>query len=384
MSDSIRPGNGEMASAEQSKIDFEVVSSLSEKLRHIHDDVFEELINFQKTGNFDSNWDDVSKNINAAVDTVREVSKLVESVPRLKAFAGHDLDTTQRGMWGGLDVIQSEMSGRSLKSDDRGLKMFLEKWPRYYVAQSDILLRSITPGELRDVPKEDFDPELLEMVLRYFKNEELPHIVRFRDNDREDGRPSEFTKIEQKKLNIDFKAEDLLKDLDGRTARGLNGPIINLVINSLRNGLKDQHGLAEDGSGTTEFEAMVEGDELVLRVMDDGKGIGQEHLDPGDIAKFILREGVSLQSSGGQDNNPPSTGLGLADAHNRINALGGELRIYSYRAGRQEFAGYSSCDGILDHATVGNMLSKLNDKRRRADEKNDGVRTVFEIRLPLQ
>lgn len=138
----------------------------------------------------------------------------------------------------------------------------------------------------------------------------------------------------------------------------VRGTVINAIANMIRNARKEAVNAPHLSVTTTR-----EGDELVYRVIDDGKGMAKEQLNPANLEQFIFRKGVS---------GTGSTGLGLAGLHTRIESIGGRMTVMTRQrdSGSDEFVTYVS-------SGEGGEWPKEDGMRFRPS-------TIFEIRLPIQ
>ncbi len=113
---------------------------------------------------------------------------------------------------------------------------------------------------------------------------------------------------------------------DNKYVQGNTALVANLAMNALGNSMKNRID-SNNVKVTLQVKESAGAELLSIIVEDDGRGMEDEHLDPNNTEHFILSYGRS-------DTN--STGLGLADAHTRLESTKGILRIASKRRPEQE------------------------------------------------
>ena len=165
-----------------------------------------------------------------------------------------------------------------------------------------------------------------------------------------------------------------LSKLKGKEIVGNNAIILNLVVKELQNAFKKEHELSSQTKVV--FQCVVEGDDIVLRVMDNGRGISFERLDPAND-KYIGKKGVSHDGS---------TGLGLAEARERIRAIGGEWRVFSLNNEDKSVSGFSSnSDNVNPTQAQSQALDwYVQTNFKRLSDGKPEMRTFMEIRIPIK
>lgn len=242
-----------------------------------------------------------------------------------------------------------------------GLSSFFRTLNRWYVSAEDLLLRLI---DKENIAEEDIGPMNLDLLfdtVRRFQTVEINSILS-EDRDRPQ-KERQYEQIRSKNFTLEFSETELKKQLAGRQVIGNDGLVNNFLLNIFRNGLKDRI-----EATNVYVDAFVEGNELVLRVMNDGKGIAPKHVDLASEV-CIFKEGQSATGS---------TGFGLTNIDKRLPSAGGKLYITSERrSGEGVITEYSATDDDLPFD-----LGALCAQRK---ELNKGdINTVWEIRLPIE
>lgn len=241
-------------------------------------------------------------------------------------------------------------------------KIFLNTWDRYFIAVEDILIRLISNNEVPDEFQKGVDIDVLVGSNNYFETKELNKIKAFSTSD-----DSVYKKINDIKISLvtDSDWERIKTELAGRKIAGANGLIGNFELNALRNAIKDRVE-AKEVVQTIE----IKDDRLIIRIVDNGKGIRPKFLQKGYKEKdeitgeekeiYIFHEGAS---------GTGSTGKGLADFDTRLASVGGELYVSTKTVN----------DGMV-RFQYGSTAEKANEVE--FDESLEHG-TVFEIRLPI-
>ena len=276
----------------------------------------------------------------------------------ISMYLSHDL----HGEIGAVTGFLNEAIGALEKGDPEDfnsmLIVFLREWERNYVTISDILLRSIDTKKIPESLIGTFDIDLLSDVVGYFGSKEKKKLDR---SSRIHG--SHYVGVEKKKFIVEANLEKIKKQLEGKKINGNNAVLINLLLNIFRNGFKSRM-----EADNVIFDAMVEGDELVLRVLNDGKGIAPRHVDLSN-EKNIFQPGISGDNS---------SGLGLANAHTRVPSAGGVLRLVSQRRSEEGVITEFSTSGELPE----NYLYNIREQRKT--ENKIDVHTIWELRLKIE
>jgi len=310
--------------------------------------------------------DERRRRIKIFFEIIKETSNFLSEGEQKKHLTHDVSNKTLVGLIAHMGVIDEDFFQGNVKCNKeskRGLEIFYSVLNRWYVSVEDLLLRSIDDKEISSDNVVPMDLDKMLNVFSNFENEGIGHI--FVDEtervEKGDLEPEnrQYSQINSKNFFIEFSEENLKGQLAGRKVMGNDGLIDNLLLNMSRNGLKDQM-----EAKNVYFDAFVEGNELVLRVMDDGKGISKEYIDPSN-QNCIFSHGVS---------GTGSSGLGLADINTRVPSAGGELRLVSQGRGEEYTTTFSTGQALSE-----DYLEKIN-QNRSADKK---IKTAFEIRLKL-
>lgn len=314
---------------------------------------------------FDLN-DERKRRIKTFFEIIKEAGMFLAGGEQ-KQHLTHDVSSkTLRTLTSYMEVLDEDFFHGNVRCNDmskRGLKVFYTVLNRWYVSVEDLLLRGIDNKEVAKDNVVPMDFSKMFDVFDHFKKEGIGDIIVDEGERVDKGSLSpenrQYSQINDKEFIIEFSEDELKKQLAGRKVMGNDGLVDNLLLNMSRNGLKDQM-----EAKNVYFSAFVEGGELVLRIMDDGKGISKDFIDPSN-PKCIFNKGVS---------GTGSTGLGLSDVNTRVPSVGGELRLASQRRGENYVTTFSTTNDLSE-----DYLKKIN-QNRPVDKK---IMTVFEIRLKL-
>lgn len=152
-----------------------------------------------------------------------------------------------------------------------------------------------------------------------------------------------------KKLNkdINLKIEGKDTEIDRIVIDEIGDPLIHLIRNSLDHGLESPEDRINNGKsskGTLQLSAFNEGDNIIIKVADDGRGI-----DPDKIKKKAIEKGVITQENAvklseketldlifapGFSTHDVATdlsgrGVGMDVVKSKVNSLGGNVSIVS-------------------------------------------------------
>ncbi|MFZ2190173.1 MAG: ATP-binding protein [Candidatus Magasanikiibacteriota bacterium] len=292
--------------------------------------------------------------LHAASEEILVVHDILEE-SEMSDYFKHDLDADSRHACSNLMSITGEEDDKDF--DRQTMQFFVKGWRRFYVAVEDMLLRKIYETKISKEDVSELNLEVMKDVIDYFGENEKSHMDKFAYE-----MPA-YSNIEQKKFTneIDFNA--LQAQLHDKEIKANTAVVMNLLLNEIRNSLKDKTEIDGVTTGVA-LSAHVEGKQLVLQVIDDGKGISAIDLDP-ESPSFIFRKGTTKTDS---------TGLGLANAQERIATMGAELRVISYRNDEDKTNFYPP-ESKFD-------LDEFN--KNRVKEGKMKARTIFEIRLPIE
>ncbi|MFP4579412.1 MAG: chemotaxis protein CheW [Candidatus Sumerlaeia bacterium] len=98
-----------------------------------------------------------------------------------------------------------------------------------------------------------------------------------------------------KKVNLVLSGEDT--ELDKTVVEQIGDPLVHMLRNSVDHGIEspeDRVAAGKPETGTVNLEAYYEGDRILIRVRDDGKGLDKEVLLNKAIENGLIREGENL------------------------------------------------------------------------------------------
>ncbi len=148
-----------------------------------------------------------------------------------------------------------------------------------------------------------------------------------------------------KEISLEMIGEDT--DLDKNLVEALADPLIHLVRNSVDHGIEmpdDREAAGKAREGTVVLSAEQEGDQILLTIQDDGKGMDHnalrrlavekglmdedaaQRLDEGDCYNLIFMPGFSTKK---EISDVSGRGVGMDVVKTRINQLNGTVNIHS-------------------------------------------------------
>ncbi|MBU2542574.1 hypothetical protein KJ785_03375 [Patescibacteria group bacterium] len=232
----------------------------------------------------------------------------------------------------------------------------------------------------------EFDLEKIKKQLKFFYENSLPYsmimeglLSRDKNDNIRDGVKRRVVNLENMSTCLSVLSESgamkflikekfKFKEIDPRSLLQEDEEVITVpgvIVNSLMNMVRNS--CAERSVATiVEVDVEREGDLIVFRVIDNGKGMAQQHLEKGHSdAGYIFDKGKKSSGTG-------STGLGLANLDKRITSLDGILRVASKR--KLPDVGY----GEQVNFTTETGEEKLPDIELQKNQS-----TIFEIHLPI-
>ena len=162
-----------------------------------------------------------------------------------------------------------------------------------------------------------------------------------------------------KDINLELVGEDT--DLDKNLVEALADPLIHLVRNAVDHGIESPEERFANGKpreGTVTLAAMQEGDQILLTISDDGKGMDHELLRKKAVEKELMTEQAAAR-------------LTDTEAYNLIFAPGFSTK--------SEISDVSGRGVGMD--VVKTRITELNGTLEIDSQKGQG--TVITIRLPL-
>jgi len=329
-------------------------------------------------------------------------------VKRKEGFIGHDLGNLAALMVSYCEVIKSSGSKGKNDSAKNLMHEMLKIWPRYSLILQDICLRGI---DREAVPKEYLEnfnskaaQETLDSLVDRIKEKKEQKDFRNSNYLPLVGHPASHLVVEESsKLDVsadlqrlEIVGEENMYLRPGETTSVSTGVVINGISNILRNAageyarldekdvqMYNNEGLPmEKGAKNVVLKISREigesGEELVFRVVDDGKGMTPLYLDS-KSDKYIFRENRSHRQS---------SGFGLTNMPERFKSMGVKLYVWTVERDTPD-----KKQSFLDSELIGQESSveirkkeakKIKKERKDfSNEFNFSPSTVFEIRIPI-
>ncbi len=321
-------------------------------------------------------------------DVILENRAIIQSITRgteiVKQLAGrhyidHDLGNVAVVVEGYLNFLLETPS----VCDEETFIPISNSWERYRVALEDIFLRTINPREVPPDFNNGIDLDTMQRCLYYFSTKEMKKMS---------AHPNVYGGLDKKDVYLPQESvwKALQTKLAGRKIEGNTAVIQNFILNELRNVLRDKIGASH-----VSLNIIIVGDELVIRLEDDGAGLNAFQLDS-NSKDCIFKKGVSATGS---------TGLGIANFDTRVASMGSSFYVVS----RPRFEGVTSGNLELDEISVAETHERTAPDAGLAHEvfakhyaepirfQSGGTQkklekipfnnvehgTVFEIRLPI-
>lgn len=101
----------------------------------------------------------------------------------------------------------------------------------------------------------------------------------------------DISKNLKKEVNLVIKGKEI--EIDRGVVDEIGDPLVHLIRNSLDHGLETPEERIKNGKsakGTIELQALAEGDNILIKVIDDGRGIDPEKIKSKAIAKGFITE----------------------------------------------------------------------------------------------
>ena len=199
---------------------------------------------------------------------------------------------------------------------------------RYVGIQDELAIKSI--GQLGKLCKEIQEISMsLRMIPVKSTLQKMSRIVR------------DTSKALDKKVNLTLKGEET--EIDKTVLEHLADPLVHIVRNACDHGLETTEGRAEVGKpekGEILIHAYHEGNNLVIDIKDDGKGIDPEIIKRKAIEKGVIREGTTMSdydiiqlifhpgfSTKEQVSEVSGRGVGMDVVKTNIEKLSGDVRV---------------------------------------------------------
>lgn len=323
-------------------------------------------------------------------------------------FIGHDLGNLAALMISYCEVIKSAVSKGKHGSVKNLIQEMLKIWPRYSLILHDICLRGV---DRESVPKEylgKFDSkaalETLASLVDRVKEKMRQKDFRNKNYLSLAGHPAAHLVVEANAkldVSVDLQRleiigeENMILDSDEDTNVS-TGVIVNGISNIVRNAsgeylrtdekgnqMYDDGGLPmEKGAKNVVLKIFREsgefGEELVFRVVDDGKGMIPDYLNPQN-ENYIFREGRSHRHS---------SGFGLTNMPERFKSMDVKLNVWTVERDIPEkqisfFDSDLPGEESMKDVRLKQMKKINKDRRSLGNELNFVPSTVFEIRIPI-
>jgi len=155
----------------------------------------------------------------------------------------------------------------------------------------------------------------------------------------------DLSKDLRKEINLKISGKDT--EIDRAVIDEIGDPLIHLIRNSIDHGLEcpeDRIAADKPAKGTLELFAFNEGDNIIIKVCDDGKGIDAENIKKSAIKKGLItpedaktmteRESIELVFAPGFSTVAVATdlsgrGVGMDVVKSKVETLGGNVNIIS-------------------------------------------------------
>lgn len=155
----------------------------------------------------------------------------------------------------------------------------------------------------------------------------------------------DISKNLNKDVNLVIKGKEI--EIDRAVVDEIGDPLVHLIRNSLDHGIEtpeERIKLGKPAKGTIELQALNEGDNILIKVIDDGKGLEPEkiknkavskgfitpdeakHLNEQEIFDLIFKPGLSTTEVA---NDLSGRGVGMDVVKSKINSLNGLVHISS-------------------------------------------------------
>jgi two-component system, chemotaxis family, sensor kinase CheA len=149
----------------------------------------------------------------------------------------------------------------------------------------------------------------------------------------------------KKEITLELEGEET--DLDKNLVEALADPLVHLVRNSVDHGIEmpdDREAAGKSRMGTVKLSASQEGDHILLKIDDDGKGMDPEVLKQIAIKRGVLDIDTAARMSDTEAFNLifapgfstkteisdiSGRGVGMDVVKTKINQLNGQVRIHS-------------------------------------------------------
>jgi len=248
-------------------------------------------------------------------DSVSEVNRQIQSltIPQTIRVSAEKMDTLMN-LVGELVISKTRIS--QLSSENKMAEL----------AQSIEVMEGITGNIQEIVMKLRMVP--IEQVFNRF-----PRLVR------------DLSKDLRKEINLKISGKDT--EIDRAVIDEIGDPLIHLIRNSIDHGLEgpeERIAINKPAKGTLELFAFNEGDNIIIKVCDDGKGIDPEKIKSSALKKGLItpeeakamndKDAIELVFAPGFSTVAVATdlsgrGVGMDVVKSKVETLGGNVNIVS-------------------------------------------------------
>lgn len=260
--------------------------------------------------------------------------------------AQHDLNNFSSGLFGIVELLREDLG--TLED----IKTVYDNWSGFAMALEDVLLHE----QKLETKEEQVNQRPLDLVFL------MAGINQLITSGAVGGRV--------KKLFGQQKLPDLSGILKTDEQIMTQPAVVsNFLFNDFRNASSDNG--EEKKASQLNFDVVRDDNELIFRVIDNGRGMSAQQLDPNN-PKYIFGKGEQSSGSG-------STGIGIAEAPERLNQFANaQLRVWSRPKGDMNapYNTFPPDSGI----NIPVLEMKESDPNNPAASV---VSTIFELRLPI-
>ncbi len=267
-----------------------------------------------------------------------KVYKQLQAGKKTHGHIYHDLSGEATILFPYLDFCKE---GNNVRNS---LSIVAKKLPIYSFILEDILLRSI-------------DDEMVSPV--YERSVVPPEIF---DTSIDNAMHGLSVRFPEKEIDITGSVARLLEAHE--EIRTVPGVFMNALTNCVGNAAKD-----EIGATHIQVQLLRSDTALLIYIIDDGKGMEADQLNPLVPERFIFNK-VSETNS---------TGLGLHFVDTRIQSLGGSIHVASRPRGKSDFSVFTQETGVIEG--IDSVVVK--EHFQYLPRVTQFTNTVFELAIPI-
>ncbi len=314
-------------------------------------EVDEELINHELLAELEamnSSGTETETSKTPSVPQTQEVAKQEDSLPGLNVFKGKENISKEESPKNNItDPTKPKLKEEKKIEKDESIRVSLSRvealnnfvgelvilqsvleQQKYIGIQDELAIKSI--GQLSKLSKEIQEISMsLRMIPVKTTLQKMSRIVR------------DTSKALGKKVNLTLKGEET--EIDKTVLEHLADPLVHIVRNAVDHGLEstqERIEVGKDEKGQVVIEAYHEGNNLVIDVSDDGKGINPDIirtkaiekgvLDPNssmsdyDVIQLIFHPGFSTKE---EVSEVSGRGVGMDVVKTNIEKLSGDVRV---------------------------------------------------------